>query len=87
MSSATLRPDAGRLGDLLRRGREQRVDGAELLGEVAAGDVADALDPDREQDASRTAARCERLDRARARFVAETSPMPSSSSSCSRVRR
>ena len=47
-------PDAGRLGDLLRRGREQRVERAELRRQAAARDEADALDPDREQhDAER----------------------------------
>ena len=56
------RADARRRGDLLGRRGQQRVDRAELLGEVAAGDVADALDPDREQHAAeRPLAR--RLDR------------------------
>src|SRR4051794_6848108 len=45
-----LRPDAGRLRDLLRRRGHERVDRAELLGEVAAGDEADLLEADREQD-------------------------------------
>ena len=56
------RADPGRLRDLLRRGRQQGVDRAELGREVAAGDVADALDADREQhDAERPVLR--RLDR------------------------
>ena len=53
----------GRLGDLLGRGGQQRVDRAEVRGEVAARDLADALDADREQHAARTGARAS-LDRA-----------------------
>ena len=45
-----LRPDALRLLDLLRGGCQQRVDRAELLGEVAPSHVPDLLDPEREQD-------------------------------------
>ncbi len=41
------RADARRRGDVLRRGGQQRVGRAELLGQAAAGDEADALDPDR----------------------------------------
>ena len=56
MSCGDLRADAGRLGDLLGRGVQQRVDRAELRGEVAAGHEADALDAGREQHDARTAA-------------------------------
>jgi hypothetical protein len=42
-----LRADPGRLGDLLGRGGQQRVDRAELLRETAPGHVAHALDPER----------------------------------------
>jgi hypothetical protein len=44
------RPDALGLGDLLRRGGQQRVDRAKARGQAAARDVADALDADGEQD-------------------------------------
>ena len=59
--------------------------GAEVLREVAAGDVADALDPDREQHARRTAARCEASIAREQAASTLTSPKPSSSSSCSAV--
>jgi hypothetical protein len=47
-----LRPHAGCLLQRFRIGVEQRVDRPELLREVAAGDVTDLLDADREQDAA-----------------------------------
>ena len=84
ISSATIGPMPGRLGDLLRRRGEQRVDGAEVLREAAAGDVADALDPDREQhDAERPLAAG--LDRAPAGGPRSPRRNPSSSSSRSGV--
>src|SRR5207247_11062229 len=43
---------ARRLEDLPGGRRQQRVDRAEALREVAAGDVADLLEPDREQEAA-----------------------------------
>ena len=67
------RPDAGRLRDLLGRGGEQRVDRAEVLREVAAGDEADALDAEREEHAPERAARA-RPSMAASRLRAETSP-------------
>jgi hypothetical protein len=53
--SAIFGPDARRGLDLLGRGGQQRVDRAELLGEVAPGDVADLLEADREEHAPEAA--------------------------------
>src|SRR5512132_464822 len=50
-----LRADARRRLDLLGRGRQQRIDRAELLGEVAPGDVADLLQADGEEHAPEAA--------------------------------
>ena len=51
ISSATIGPMPGVCGDLLGRRGQQRVDRAQLLREVAPGDLADALDAEREQHA------------------------------------
>ena len=69
-----LRPDARRLLDLLRRRGQQRVDRAELLGEVAAGDVADLLDP--EPNSTRPNGCCLEASIAATSLPAETSPKP-----------
>ena len=55
-----------------------------MLGQVAAGDAADALDPDR-RTARVPNGRSRDASIERSRFSADTSPTPSSSSSCSFV--
>ena len=74
------------LGDLLRGRRDQPVDGAEVAREVAREHPADPRDVEAEEDARErhllASARSTRSPR-----VAEISAKPSSSSSCSFVRR
>ncbi len=58
--------DAGDRLDLLLVGCQQRIDVAEALGEVTAGDLPDLLDPKREENASegpllRRLDRCEQV--------------------------
>jgi hypothetical protein len=69
------RPDPRRLRDLLGRRGEQRVDAAQVLGQAAPRDLADALDAEREQDAPERP------------LLGALDPIPSSSASCSAVSR